>query len=178
MNTFSSLEYAAYDPSIYAPLLQILATYITVLAIVGLAYTVLMLVARWKIFKKAGTGGWKAIVPFYSDYTMYKVAWKKKYFWFVLVLSILASVCVNLSGDFPQYSLVFALIAAVLFISVIVLEIKCQVKLAKAFRKGAGFAVGLILLPIVFYPILGFGGAKYRRKKRRKKALPNPKTEV
>ena len=28
---------------------------------------------------------------------------------------------------------------------------------------------GLILLPIIFYPILGFGKAKFRRRKRRRK---------
>jgi len=33
--------------------------------------------------------------------------------------------------------------------------------LAKAFRKEVGFAIGMILLPYVFIPILGFGSAKY-----------------
>ncbi len=34
---------------------------------------------------------------------------------------------------------------------------------AKAFGKGGGFVVGLILLPFIFWPILGFGGATYTR---------------
>jgi hypothetical protein len=34
--------------------------------------------------------------------------------------------------------------------------------LSKSFGKSEGFTVGLILLPIVFYPILGFGDAKYQ----------------
>ena len=33
---------------------------------------------------------------------------------------------------------------------------------AKRFGKGGGFAVGLILLPFIFFPILGFGSAQYQ----------------
>ena len=38
----------------------------------------------------------------------------------------------------------------------LVFSIICLVKLAKAFGKDTGFAVGLIFLPIVFLPILAF----------------------
>jgi hypothetical protein len=34
-------------------------------------------------------------------------------------------------------------------------------ELAKSFGKGIGFTIGLILLPYVFVPILGFGSARY-----------------
>jgi hypothetical protein len=34
-------------------------------------------------------------------------------------------------------------------------------RLSKSFGKDAGFTVGLIFLGIIFYPILGFGSAKY-----------------
>ena len=33
--------------------------------------------------------------------------------------------------------------------------------LAKAFGKGIGFAIGLILLPFIFQLLLGFGSAEY-----------------
>jgi hypothetical protein len=33
--------------------------------------------------------------------------------------------------------------------------------ISKSYGKDEGFTVGLILLPIVFWPILGFGNAKY-----------------
>lgn len=36
------------------------------------------------------------------------------------------------------------------------------IAVAKAFGKGTGFGVGLVLLGFVFYPILGFGDAKYQ----------------
>jgi len=33
--------------------------------------------------------------------------------------------------------------------------------LSKSFGKDVGFTIGLILLPVIFYPILAFGDAKY-----------------
>ena len=33
--------------------------------------------------------------------------------------------------------------------------------LAKAFGKEVGFAVGLMFLPVIFMPMLGFGDARY-----------------
>jgi hypothetical protein len=32
---------------------------------------------------------------------------------------------------------------------------------AKAYGKGAGTGLGLIILPFIFFPILGFGSAQY-----------------
>ena len=40
--------------------------------------------------------------------------------------------------------------------------IKMQIDLAKAFNQGAGFGIGLLLLPFIFQMILGFGSAQYR----------------
>jgi hypothetical protein len=34
--------------------------------------------------------------------------------------------------------------------------------LAGRFGKGVGFVVGMIFLPFIFYPILGFGPAEYQ----------------
>lgn len=35
------------------------------------------------------------------------------------------------------------------------------VAVCERFGKGVGFALGLILLPFIFYPFLGFGSAQY-----------------
>ena len=43
----------------------------------------------------------------------------------------------------------------------IVIAIKTNIKLAKAFGKDTGFAIGLIFLTPIFYAILGFGDAQY-----------------
>ena len=40
--------------------------------------------------------------------------------------------------------------------------IQTQIRLAKAFGKGGGFAAGLIFLPYVFMPLLAFGKGTYQ----------------
>ena len=42
---------------------------------------ILVLVARWKVFDKAGIAGWKSLIPIYSDYCTYKISWKTTFFW-------------------------------------------------------------------------------------------------
>jgi hypothetical protein len=44
----------------------------------------------------------------------------------------------------------------------IVVLIILSIDLAKAFGKGTGFGIGLWLLHFIFYPILGFGSARYQ----------------
>ena len=104
-----------------------------VVSIASLAISVLLIVAMWKIFQKAGKPGWAAIVPFYNSYVMYEITWGSG--WRFLMLLI------------PFYNIYFA--------------IKMMVDLAKAFNQGVGFAIGLLLLPFVFNLILAFGGAQY-----------------
>lgn len=105
--------------------------------IIGLVVCVLLIVAMWKIFTKAGEAGWKAIIPIYN---------------YIVLLQIV--------GLHPAL-VVLALVPFVNFIGAPVLAILIAVKLAKAFGKGGGFIAGLILLPYVFYLILGFGKAQY-----------------
>ncbi len=100
----------------------------------SIAISILGIVAMWKIFEKAGEPGWAAIIPFYNVYVLFKITWGNG--WKFLFLLI------------PIANIVFAIIT--------------MVKLAKAFGKGGGFAVGLIFLSIIFYYILAFGDAQYQ----------------
>ena len=103
------------------------------MTVVYLAIAVLGIVAMWKIFEKAGEPGWAAIIPFYNLYVLFKITWGNG--WKFLFLLI------------PIANFVFLIIT--------------MVKLAKAFGKSGGFAVGLIFLSIIFYCILAFGDAQY-----------------
>jgi len=100
----------------------------------GLVIAVVVIVGMWKIFVKAGEPGWAAIIPIYNLYILCKITAKP--IWWLLLLVLCP------------------------FINFIVL-ILLTVALAKSFGKGIGFAIGMILLPFVFYPILGFGSATY-----------------
>ena len=108
------------------------------LIIFYVALIVLMIAAQWKIFEKAGQPGWAAIVPFYNTYVLIVEVCKLPPVWFWLLLVP----CANIVAAFY-----------VIFV--------VPFKLAEKFGKDAGFGVGLLLLGIVFYPILGFGSAQY-----------------
>ncbi len=45
--------------------------------------------------------------------------------------------------------------------ALVVVSLILFLELAKCFGKGAGFGIGLWLLGFIFFPILGFGDAKY-----------------
>ena len=99
-----------------------------------LAFTILMIAAFWKIFAKAGQPGWACIIPIYNLYVWCKIVGRP--WWWILLMLI------------P-------------FVNFIVAIILC-IDMAKSFGKGAGFGIGLALLGIIFWPILGFSSAQYQ----------------
>lgn len=88
----------------------------------------------WAVFEKAGVPGWWSIIPVVYLYGLAKVAGRSG--WWVLWLII------------PIVNIIFWIILCV--------------DVSKAFGHGGAFAIGLILLPFIFYPILGFGSSTYR----------------
>ena len=64
------------------------AMFSLIFLVVELAIITVMIVATWKLYKKAGEPGWAAIVPFYNSYIMYKISGKKNLFWGSLVCGI------------------------------------------------------------------------------------------
>ena len=104
-----------------------------IVLIIDLAVAVLMIASMWMIFEKAGEPGWAAIIPIYNLYVVLKIS------------------------DKPAWWLILFFIPIVNFIIIIITVLA----LAEKFGKGVGFAIGMILLPIIFFPILGFGDARY-----------------
>jgi len=102
--------------------------------IIGLLIGLLIIVAIWKVFTKAGQPGWASIIPIYNLYIWCKIVGRP--WWWILLMLI------------P-------------FVNFIVGIILC-IDLAKSFGKGAGFGIGLALLGVIFFPILGFGSAQYQ----------------
>jgi len=99
-----------------------------------LAFIVLMIAAIWKIFSKAGQPGWASIIPIYNIYIWCKIAGRPG--WWVILMLI------------PFVNLIIGIIL--------------QVRVAERFGKSDLFAVGMLFLSFIFYPILGFGSAQYQ----------------
>ena len=102
--------------------------------IFGLLIALLLIVAMWKVFTKAGQPGWASIIPIYNLYIWCKIV-GRPWWWILLML--------------------------VPFVNFIICIILC-IDLAKSFGKGVGFGIGLALLGIIFFPILAFGSAQYQ----------------
>lgn len=101
--------------------------------LVMLAVWVLMIIGRWKVFTKAGKPGWGSLIPFYSSYCLYDIAFGTG--WLFLLTLV------------PCVGFVFSIIL--------------QFKLAKSFGLGAAFGFGLLFLNAIFMMILGFGNYTY-----------------
>ena len=99
-----------------------------------LAIIVLAIAGLWTTFTKAGQPGWGSIIPIYNIILLLRVA-EKPIWWIVLYL-------------IPFVNIVIAIIVAV--------------EIARNFGKGTGFGLGLAFLGFIFFPILGFGSARYR----------------
>jgi len=101
--------------------------------IIYLLVGLLFIICLWKVYAKAGKPGWAAIVPIYNIIVLLEIIGRPLW-WIVLFFIPFANI------------VVFILI---------------YIGLAKAFGKGAGYGIGLLLLPIIFLPMLAFGSAQY-----------------
>lgn len=104
------------------------------ITLIYLLIIVLIIAALWKIFTKAGKPGWASIIPIYNIIVLLEIVGKPV--WWLLMFLI------------PFVNFIFAIWVTNL--------------LAKSFGKTEAFTVGLVLLPFIFYPILGFGDAQYK----------------
>ena len=126
---------------------------------IAFAWWLLQIIANWRIFTKAGEAGWKSIIPIYGDYISYKIAWQPAYFWLTFILGIVSS---YLQGTLETgESLTVYMLVILIKIILVVISIMYSIKLARAFDRGTGFAIGLIFLQPIFMLILGFGDDRY-----------------
>lgn len=105
------------------------------MSIIYLAVIVLAIIGLWRTFEKAGQPGWGAIIPIYNLYLMTQIAQKPG--WWVIMFFI------------PLVNIVF--------------NIMLSHEISKKFGQNVGFTIGLVLLPCIFYPILGFGNYSYQK---------------
>ena len=101
----------------------------------GFVVFLILVFAGWRIFEKAGKPGWAVIIPFYNVIVLLEIV-GKPWWWLLLMIFV------------PIGQLIWGIWTVNL--------------LAKSFGKNEGYTIGLIFLPIIFYPILGFGNAEYK----------------
>lgn len=107
---------------------------VLLIVLLELALVVFMFASMWKIYTKSGQEGWTCLIPIYNYIILLKIVGKP--WWWLLLMMI------------PFAGIVWSVWTMNL--------------LSKSFGKEEGFTVGMVLLPFVFFPILGFGSAEYK----------------
>ncbi|MFA7405715.1 MAG: DUF5684 domain-containing protein [Pelobacteraceae bacterium] len=104
-----------------------------ILLLVTLAVCILIIAGQWIVFQKAGQAGWKCLIPFYNMYVMMEISGKPGWWMFLLLVPLVG----------------------------IVIYLFAMLSLAKKFGRSELFGVGLVFLPMIFFPVLAFGGSEY-----------------
>ncbi len=108
---------------------------LAVFALLWWPFVLAAVVGAWLFFEKAGRHGWACLVPGYNAVEFLRIA------------------------KLPGWLAALFLVPAV---NVALFAWACA-RVARAFRQGPRFAVGLALLPPVYAAQLGLGAARYRR---------------
>lgn len=102
--------------------------------VIVLSLALLIIVSKWRIFEKAKQPGWATLVPVYGSVKLLEIT-SRPLWWVVLLFIPLVNLVVGIT-------LVY--------------------RLARNFGKNGWFALGLVCLPFIFYPMLAFGKAEYK----------------
>jgi len=93
-----------------------------------------IIIGMWVVFQKAGEPGYKSIIPIYNYYVLMQISGKPGW-WLAVIMFV------------PVIGLALLLLA--------------MLSLAEKFNRSPVFGIGLTFLPMIFLPLLAFGGSQY-----------------
>ena len=102
--------------------------------LIVIAIVIVVIIAKWKMFKKANIGGWESLIPIHNEIVELQLGGIQTYWYFLILIPLLGP---------------------------IILTFWRSIALSKAFGKGTGFGILMVFFPFICYPILGFGKAEY-----------------
>ncbi len=103
------------------------------MGVVSFILCVVLIASNWVLFTKAGKPGWASLIPFYNTWVLFEIVWGKGVMMFLMLV--------------PFVNFVIAIMHSF--------------KLAKAYGKGTGFGVLLLLFSPIAMPVLAFGNSSY-----------------
>jgi TRAP-type C4-dicarboxylate transport system permease small subunit len=104
-----------------------------VVNLIVIALAILVIIGNWKLYEKAGKPGWASIIPIYNVVVLLEIVGRP--IWWIILMLI------------PCVSLIVAIVVVI--------------DLAKSFGKDTLYGLGLVFLPFIFFPMLGFSDARY-----------------
>ena len=138
------------------------------------------LIGCWFTYKKMHLPGWKGIIPLYNVYVLFEELWETRFFWRgviyfgIFALSFItgevlfavggvSSLAVVPGVPLPTSVIVVMIIGILFFIAALVMLIlsfvvffKIYHKTAKAFGLKTAWAWGMMFVPYIMFPIIGF----------------------
>lgn len=145
-----------------------LATTLFLLCIGIIAFIsfIIVTVSQWRIYSKAGQPGWACIVPIYNVLVLLDII-RKPRLWllYILVAAVIQGIYSSMTMDTSDANtvpLTLTILNGVASLVTLIIGIRMTHGISTAFGKQIGFTIGLLLLPIVFFPILAFGSATYQ----------------
>jgi hypothetical protein len=93
-----------------------------------------IIIGMWVVFQKAGEPGYKSIIPIYNCYVLMQISGKPGW-WLAVIMFV------------PVIGFALLLLA--------------MLSLAEKFNRSPVFGIGLTFLPMIFFPLLAFGGSQY-----------------
>lgn len=125
----------------------ILSFFAIILGIILITY-ILSAIGLWKMFQKAGKPGWPSLIPIYNTYILCEITGVSPWW---LVISFGAGF---ITAFIPFLGFLSSIIS-------IYFGILLAVSIARSFAKEDVYAIGIYLLPFVFYLVIGLGDSKY-----------------
>lgn len=122
-----------YDSSLSEGMTVAATIFVIIISIIALAAAVVQIIGMWKMFKKAGKGGWEAIIPIYNYIVLIEISGLPM--WYIALF-------------FVPFANIYAMIMV-------------NIEIAHRFGKTTGFGVLAAFFPYVCYPILGLGSSRY-----------------
>ncbi|MFW5659157.1 MAG: DUF5684 domain-containing protein [Bacteroidota bacterium] len=117
----------------------------------SLALTAAVIAGMWRVFEKADQPGWAAIIPLYNLWVLVKISGKPRW----LIGPLLLILAVPFLADEAWWLLSIVLLAYTMAF------IYTCMGVARHFKRSSLYGLGLAIIPVVFYPLLGFGDASY-----------------
>ena len=128
--------------------LEVLLFIITFLLIIYVLANLTTVVGKGLLLQKAGTGFWKALIPLYNDFVLCRVT-GTNVLWFAL--NIITFILMSVEGE----------LILLWFVTSVIYKCVLAASVSKSFNKSIWSTIGLILLPNIFYLIVGITAEEY-----------------
>lgn len=133
-----------YDSDALTGLIAVLGGFIIILGIAIIAWAIFYIIGVFKLFEKAGQPGWKAIIPYYNNWTLVEIV-GLEWYWFLLLLVPTILSLLGLDS-----------LVAIGNIVNIVANVNIFYNLSKKFNKSTGWVVLSVFFGFITLPILGY----------------------